>query len=309
MDHKKKLRAKFLDLLSEKYQAGGASEKELAVLSNKFDDVLKSFKDAIANQIITKIPPEVAISNLEQEIKKILDCNGASAKALTEELKSLTHIVSQSKEVQDRVAKWYDNPEVSIKGPVEAVIKDVVKVEKDDGTMISIVTALFGALMQGLARLAQGTFKIMPIADAYTTPQYVMIVDPATGRPVRPDDIGKPPVPGSGYGTAIAASGGPTHVGSRGADELNDGSQTVATAGTAVQLSGDTDCYSVTIQAHPDNDGEVVVGGPNVVAATASRRGLSLFNSQWATFKVSNLNQLWIDSTADGDKVNYFYER
>lgn len=299
---KKALREKFLTLLRENVGGKGASEKEIAVLNRKFDDVLKIFNDAITTQVITKVSPEVTITNLEKQLKHAFGEKSVLVTALTSEFEKLSKALTEKPD-------WYVAPHKSVKieGPVESVVKGPIQVVKDDSTVIAALAAMFQSLMEGLKVLANRTVKIMPIAESYTIPQYVMLVDPANGAPVRPEEIGKTPVAG-GMGTAIAASGGPTHVGARGADAFNDGQQTVTTAGTRVQLADDAECFQVTIQAHPDNAGDIVVGGASVVAASGTRRGLALFGSQWHTFKVSNLNQIWLDATSDGDKVNYFYE-
>ena len=87
---------------------------------------------------------------------------------------------------------------------------------------------------------------------------------------------------------------------------VGDGTATVTTAGTRVQLS-DVTCSSVTIQAHESNSGTIVVGGATVVAALSGRRGAALPPTASITMSVSNLNLLYIDSTTSGDKVNYIY--
>lgn len=95
--------------------------------------------------------------------------------------------------------------------------------------------------------------------------------------------------------------------GERATTEVGDGTTTVTTAGTRVPLPN-IPCKKVFIQAHESNTGTIVVGDSTVVAALAGRRGQAFFPSQGDFFNVSNLNLLWIDSTVDGDKVNYFYE-
>lgn len=94
-----------------------------------------------------------------------------------------------------------------------------------------------------------------------------------------------------------------------GSTSVGDGTKAVATAGTAVQLSvTSVPCKRVLIQAHENNQGAIVVGGENVVAAVDGRRGVALFSSQEESFNVCNLNLLWIDAVVPGDKVHYFYE-
>ena len=92
-----------------------------------------------------------------------------------------------------------------------------------------------------------------------------------------------------------------------GHDAVGDGTTTLTTAGTAVQLASNT-CKRVFIQAQESNTGTLVVGGSTVVAALVGRRGLALYPTQSAVFYVSNTNLLYIDSTVSGDKCNWFYE-
>ena len=94
-----------------------------------------------------------------------------------------------------------------------------------------------------------------------------------------------------------------------GASAVGDGTVTITTAGTRVQLSATTiPCKKVFIQAHESNTGTVVVGGATCVATLAGRRGKALFATQGDTFYVSDLILLYVDSTVSLDKVHYFYE-
>ena len=90
-------------------------------------------------------------------------------------------------------------------------------------------------------------------------------------------------------------------------NSIGDGTATVTTAGTRVQLP-DVSCKRVFIQAHESNAGTIVVGGSTVVAALSGRRGFALYSTQGEWFNVNNLSLLWIDATANNDKINYFYE-
>lgn len=91
------------------------------------------------------------------------------------------------------------------------------------------------------------------------------------------------------------------------ATSVGDGTATVATAGTAVQLASNS-CIKVIVQAHESNAGTIVVGGSGVVAALVGRRGVALYPTQSQVFQVTNTNLLYIDSTENGDKVNFYYE-
>jgi hypothetical protein len=95
---------------------------------------------------------------------------------------------------------------------------------------------------------------------------------------------------------------------------VGDGTQTVATAGTAVQLSSSSvSCKRVFVQCHKDNGdlankGLVVIGGSTVVAAANGRRGHVLYPTQGDWFKVNNLNLLYVDSLDNNAKVHFYYE-
>ena len=105
----------------------------------------------------------------------------------------------------------------------------------------------------------------------------------------------------------IDATNGAVKTVPAGFTTVGDGTATVTTAGTRVQLSAQA-CKKVIIQAHESNTGTLVVGGSTVVGALSGRRGLALYPTNSAVFQISNLNLLYIDSTANGDKINYYYE-
>lgn len=86
---------------------------------------------------------------------------------------------------------------------------------------------------------------------------------------------------------------------------------TVAAAGTAVQLANHS-CKLVRITAHEGNGaltngGLILVGDSNVVAASATRKGVGIYAGQDLSFRVSNTNLLYIDSVDDNAKVHYIY--
>ena len=88
---------------------------------------------------------------------------------------------------------------------------------------------------------------------------------------------------------------------------IGSGTATVTTARSEIQLTS-ASCKRIFIQAHESNTGTIVVGDSNVVAALVGRRGRAFFSTQGDWFLVNNLALLYIDSTADGDKINYYYE-
>lgn len=95
---------------------------------------------------------------------------------------------------------------------------------------------------------------------------------------------------------------------------FGDNRQTVATAGTAVELSSTSQrATKVTITAETDNTGIIVVGGSTVVAALATRRGIPLSAGDSVTFEKKgsesiDLIDIWIDTTVNGDGVTYVYQ-
>ena len=91
------------------------------------------------------------------------------------------------------------------------------------------------------------------------------------------------------------------------ASAVGDGTTTVTTAGTRVQLSAQA-CSKVRIQAHESNTGTIVVGGSTNVAALSGRRGIALFATQSEIFYVNNMNLLYVDATVSADKINWYFE-
>jgi len=81
------------------------------------------------------------------------------------------------------------------------------------------------------------------------------------------------------------------------ADVLN-----VTTAGTRVQLPSHG-CKEVTIIAKKANTGQIFLGGSNV---SSTVYGLLMDAKDSITLKVANSDQLWIDSTTNGEGISYF---
>jgi len=94
------------------------------------------------------------------------------------------------------------------------------------------------------------------------------------------------------------------------ANSVGQGSRTVTTAGTPVQLSASSvPCKRVRIQANASNTDVVAVGGSAVSANASTRNGTWLFATQGEWFQVSNLNLLYLDAAVSGEKVSYYYEK
>lgn len=97
-------------------------------------------------------------------------------------------------------------------------------------------------------------------------------------------------------------------------DLIADGTGTVTTAGTRVALSATSlKMLSVALRAADTNGGTVVVGAVTVVAAASTRRGFPLKPGESIALNgghsgdggAIDLADVYIDSTADGDKVTY----
>ena len=91
-------------------------------------------------------------------------------------------------------------------------------------------------------------------------------------------------------------------------DTIGDNRQTVTTGGTAVQLSSTSvACRQVVITAETDNTGYIVVGASTVVASLSTRRGCPLAAGDSLVLNMTNLNQIYLDTTVNGDGVTYLY--
>jgi hypothetical protein len=87
-------------------------------------------------------------------------------------------------------------------------------------------------------------------------------------------------------------------------DEIGDGSATVATAGTRVQLSTTSiPSKRILVTASKDNSGDVYVGGETV----ATGRGKLLVPLQDVWLDLDNVNKVYVDAETSADKVEYLY--
>ena len=88
---------------------------------------------------------------------------------------------------------------------------------------------------------------------------------------------------------------------------LGSGRKVVALAGEAEKLAGDIVAKEVVITAEDDNTGVIVVGGRNVIAALATRIGTPLDASDSVVIPCKNLQNIYIDSTVNGEGVTFSY--
>ena len=87
-------------------------------------------------------------------------------------------------------------------------------------------------------------------------------------------------------------------------ESISDGSQTVTTSGTRVQLtSTSTPMFFAIITALSSNTGTIWVGGSTV----ASGRGMPLVALQSCKVDVDDLSKIYIDSTVNGEGVSFVF--
>ena len=85
---------------------------------------------------------------------------------------------------------------------------------------------------------------------------------------------------------------------------IGDGSATVTTAGTRVQLtSTSTPCIYAIVVAKNANTGVIWVGGSTV----ADGRGRPLVSLQAERIDIDDLSNIYIDADADNQGVTYAY--
>lgn len=99
-----------------------------------------------------------------------------------------------------------------------------------------------------------------------------------------------------------------------GVTHLRSGKTTVAEAGEAVKLEDDAKAaapaVSVVLEALDTNEGTVVIGDKNVVAAAGThaaptRKGVALAAGERIVLDVSDIDIIWIDATTNGDGVSW----
>lgn len=86
-----------------------------------------------------------------------------------------------------------------------------------------------------------------------------------------------------------------------------DGVTTVTTAGTDVALASTTAARRVTIQAQTDNTGLIAVGATGVDATESTGTGVILYPGDSIDVDCSDLDEVFIDSTVNGEGVRYIY--
>jgi hypothetical protein len=105
-------------------------------------------------------------------------------------------------------------------------------------------------------------------------------------------------------GASVTLSGDISTVGPNISTGNNCGQITVTTAGTAVQGPNVALTNGVFINGHPANTGYIAVGnnGSNTVTTTS---GFILGAGNADIWQVANLNELWFNSTVNGEKATW----
>ena len=77
------------------------------------------------------------------------------------------------------------------------------------------------------------------------------------------------------------------------------GQVTVTAAGTAVQAGADAASKQYWLRAHPDNTGNIAIGGDDVTVGS----GLVLASGDPPILVECALSELYVDAATDGDKL------
>lgn len=85
------------------------------------------------------------------------------------------------------------------------------------------------------------------------------------------------------------------------------GQKSVTTAGSPVQLSSaSVPCYEIAIQAKRTNTGRIYIGGSGVTNDDTA--GIMLNAEDIYTDYITDLKQVYINSTVDGEGVTFIYK-
>ena len=87
--------------------------------------------------------------------------------------------------------------------------------------------------------------------------------------------------------------------------DIGSGRQIVTFAGTAVALAASELINGIIIVSELDNTGVICVGGSDVVADQATRKGVPLYAGDGVIITINNINKIYIDATVSGDGVTY----
>lgn len=96
--------------------------------------------------------------------------------------------------------------------------------------------------------------------------------------------------------------------GSAAPTSISDGSKTVTTAGTPVELvASTTSCKFLDITALSTNTGIIAVGGSTVDAQSTPVRGAFLNSEDTIRIQIDDVNKVFIDSSVNGEGVSFTF--
>ena len=91
--------------------------------------------------------------------------------------------------------------------------------------------------------------------------------------------------------------------------QLASSNKAVTTAGTALRLQPTSaKAQWIRLTANSGNTGDLVIGGTNVAAAEATRKGVVLAKTKTEGVLIQgpvDLINIWVDSLNNGDAVHY----
>ena len=90
---------------------------------------------------------------------------------------------------------------------------------------------------------------------------------------------------------------------------ITSGTTTIATSGTAVQITtSSVPVPGVWVGSDENNAGLIVVGVSSVVGTAGAQQGIMVEPAGNSIFiPVNNLNLLWVDASQNGDKAVWAY--
>lgn len=290
-----------------------ATRKDVRTLVTKIEGLIVTLSQKFNATDARAIEGEALIMEFNAEVKKLRD-EGIKVRDLP--LKDFTDSVTMLKSAVESFNKASKEGHSA----TEKLEKHTLRLEKaikdsSSGITFTDITLLMGEFMRGImsffgSLVVKAIFKVSLGPEHYLTPQYMVLYDPIHRAPADLSKLGG----GSGAPVNLSVSSGGSSgaIAIRGASSFGGGTLPVVTAGTRVQLPN-IPCRSVTIQAHEGNGsltngGVVVIGGSDVIAASGTRNGYSLYASQAQVFEVANANLLWIDSVDDGAVITYIYQ-
>ncbi|MFA5091695.1 MAG: hypothetical protein WC483_03845 [Candidatus Paceibacterota bacterium] len=94
-------------------------------------------------------------------------------------------------------------------------------------------------------------------------------------------------------------------------DTFITGQKNVTTAGTPVQLGHNPvpNGVKICIKAKKANTGTIYIGNSSANAKIANATCFSLAANEAISLSVDNLNDVWIDSSVNGEGIEFAFER